>query len=195
MRVGTVRCEHYMRADIPGKGPVEFEGRALPEEAKHFDAVPFYKELSQDVQGWILDLRYAWARQRSAPSALVLRACDELESRIYSDRARVFAHLLKVHPDGNPAEICKEWLFGIITMREFAECRAVCHWTIHPQVGEVTHFLGVAMQIMRTMVATQNAERSPNEQIPMPEILAVIESRPEDEQIAFINAVLDSLTD
>jgi hypothetical protein len=73
-----------MRADIPGKGPVEFEGRLLPQGAKHLEALPFYKELPSDVQRWVLDLRYAWARLRSAPSGMVLRACDELETRIYT---------------------------------------------------------------------------------------------------------------
>jgi hypothetical protein len=184
-----------MRADIPGKGPIEFEGRVLPEGAKYFEVAPFYKALSPEVKRWILDLRYAWARERSAPSHLILRACDEIETRIYAERDSTFAHLKKIFPEFDPAEMCAEWLSALMTMRECAERCGVCVWTMHPQTGEVAYFLSVTIRIFKTMVTTQNAQRHQHEKIPNPAVLAIIESRSEEEQIAFINSVMDGLSD
>jgi len=126
---------------------------------------------------------------------LVLRACDELESRIYKEAERVRTHLLNVFPHENPAEVCQEWLSAIITMRACAEQRDVCSWTMHPLPGEVAYFLGVTMRLTKSMVATQNANRSANQQIPTPAVVDVIESKSEEEQIAFINSVVDGLSD
>ncbi len=184
-----------MRVDIPSKGPVEFQGCVLPEGAKHFEVLPFYKELAPDVQRWVLDLRYAWARLRSAPRGMILRACDELETRIYEETARIRTHLLKLYPEENPDEICAEYLSAIVIMRQCAEQTDICTWTMRPQPGEVAHFLGVTTRMTRSMVATQNAKRAPDEQISMPVVLDFIESRPEQEQIAFINSVVDGLSD
>src|SRR4030095_8531075 len=94
------------RIDIPGKGPLQFEGVTLPEGAKHFDAASFYSSLPNDIYDWVLDLRYAWGRERQAPSSLVLKACDEIESRIYSEREALFAHLRDIFKQDDPAEIC-----------------------------------------------------------------------------------------
>src|SRR5512133_1624073 len=184
-----------MRADIPGRGPVEFERRGLPEGAKHFESLPFCKELPSGIQKWVLDLRYAWGRERSAPSGLVLRACDELENGIYKKTERIRAHLLKVFPDENPDEICAEWLSALMIIRECAERADICTWTMRPQPGEVAYFLGVTMRITRSMIATQNAKRASDEEIAIPAVLNVIEARPEQEQIAFINSVVDGLSD
>ena len=152
-------------------------------------------ELPIDVQQWVLDLRYAWARQRSAPSALVLRACDELEDRIYKETDQVRAHFQKAFPKQNPSELCQEWLSAIMIMRSCAEQSEVCTWTMRPQAGEVDHFLGLAMRLLQSMVATQNSERAGDEQIPPPAVLNVIQSKSEAEQIAFINSVVDGLAD
>jgi hypothetical protein len=68
------------RIDIPGKGVIQFEGAALPKGAKYFEAASFYSSLPEDIKRWVLDLRYAWGRERQSPSRLVLRFCDEIES-------------------------------------------------------------------------------------------------------------------
>lgn len=184
----------FMRADIPGNGIIEFEGRTLTDGAKYFESAPFYTELSPEVKEWLLDLRYAWARERLAPSELVLRACDEIESRIYTERERIFAELPKVFPKVDPKEACSDWLADIMTMRKCAEGSNQCNWTMRPLPGEVAHFLGVTMRVYRSMIATQNAQRSRDQQIPTPPVLDFIESSPEEEQIAFINSVMDGLS-
>jgi hypothetical protein len=59
--------EHVMskrRIDIPGKGLIQFEGVTLPEGAKYFETASFYSLLPEDIRTWVLDLRYAWARER-----------------------------------------------------------------------------------------------------------------------------------
>ncbi len=114
---------------------------------------------------------------------------------MHKETERVKTHLMKVFPDENPAELCQEWLLAIMTIRTCAEQRELCTWTMRPQPGEVAHFLGFAMRIFKTMIATKNAKRTTGEHIPTPPILKVIESRPEEEQIAFINSVVDALSD
>jgi hypothetical protein len=184
-----------MRADISGNGPIEFESRVLPHGAKYFDLAPFYKELSPETKRWVCDLGHAWGRERSASSDLVLRACDELENRIHAERASILAHFSKAFPQNDPADLCENWLSAIMTMRECAEQRDECVWTMHPQEGEVANSLGTTIRIVKTMIATQNTKRSPDDQIPMPMILEVIKSRPEDEQITYINSIMDALSD
>lgn len=184
-----------MRADIPGNGPIEFEGHLLPEGAKQFAAVTFLHEISPEIRKWILDLRYSWARERSAPSSFIVNACNELEDRIYRDAELLQNKLSTAHPNVDPAIVCQEWLSSIVTMRKCAETKKVCTWTMRPLHGEVSHFLGVAKRLYQTMVATQNAKRPPQQQIPNPTILNEIDDCPEDEQIAFINAVVDGMSD
>ena len=88
------------RIDIPGKGLIQFEGTTLPEGAKYFEAASFYTSLPEDIKDWVLDLRYAWGRERQAPSSLVLRACNVMESRIHSDREALLAHLRDTFKEG-----------------------------------------------------------------------------------------------
>jgi hypothetical protein len=109
---------------------IQFEGVTLPEGAKHFEAASFYPSFPDEIKAWVLDLRYAWARERQAQSTLVLRACDEIEHRIYSDREGLFAHLRDIFKQADPAEICQEWLTAIQMMRGCAETRETCTWTI-----------------------------------------------------------------
>jgi hypothetical protein len=184
-----------MRADIPGKGLIEFEGRILPEGAKYFEFASFYGSLSADTRKWILDLRYAWARARSAPSDLVLRACGEIEDRIHSERSALFDHLQRRFPDVRPEEFWTEWLDAIATMRNCAEHCVKCEWTIQPQPGEVPHFLKVIQRIASTMIHTHREKYSAERLLPLRRVLEVIESCPESEQIRFINDVVDSLSD
>jgi hypothetical protein len=68
--------------DIPGKGLICFEGQILPEASKHFQLACFWENLPAEIREWTLDLKYSWARWREVPSSLVLRGCEELESRI-----------------------------------------------------------------------------------------------------------------
>lgn len=184
-----------MRADIPGRGPIEFEGRVLPEGAKYFECAPFYGSLPAEIRQWGLDLRYAWARVRSAPSRLVLQACDEIEHRIHSERAALFEHLRRRFPEARPDQLWFEWLEALSTMQECAERCSTCEWTIRPLPGEVQHYLGVTMRLARTLIETHRSEFSADQLRPLSGVLGVIESRPETEQIAFINSVVDSVSD
>ena len=144
------------RIDIPGKGLIHFEGLILPEGAKYYESASFFDSLSEETKKWVLDLRYAWGRKREAASPLVVRACDELEGRIYSDRAQLFAGLRETFKEADPAEICREWLSAIQTMRGCAESREVCHWTLPPEEGEVAYFLNQIILLVRSMEKKQD---------------------------------------
>src|SRR5215471_15215422 len=143
------------RIDIPGKGLIQFEGVTLPEGAKYFESASFYRCLPEDIKAWVLDLGYAWARERQASSALVLRACDEIEGRIYSDREALFQHLRGIFKQADPAEVCQEWLAAIQMMRQCAEQRNLCTWTVQPTDGEVAYFLEQMLRLVRSMEKTQ----------------------------------------
>lgn len=174
--------------DIPGKGVIQFEGEALPEGAKHFEAASFYSSLPEDMQGWVLDLRYAWGRERQSPSRFVLRACDEIESRIYSERETLFAHLRGVFKEIEPAEVCQDWLGAIQKMRASAENRDTCSWTVAPIEGEVAYYLTQIIRLVRGMEKTQQRSVLP------PGFVEHIQSAPEDEQVRFIIQTTDSLS-
>ncbi len=184
-----------MRADISGKGHIQFEGVELPEAAKHFDVLPCFRQLPNEMQSWIHDLEYAWARQRTAPSALVLRCLGELEARILREQDGIREHLRKALPELDTEGVLIEWLSAIMLMRNCAERVDHCVWTVEPEVGEVPHFLGVVTRIYRSMIRTQNSKRPPTDPIEIPKVLETIETRNEDEQIAFINLVIDALSD
>jgi len=176
------------RIDIPGKGLIQFEGTTLPEGAKYFEAASFFSAMPEDIKSWVLDLRYAWARERHAPSSLVLRGCDELESRIYSDRDVLFSHLRGIFKQADPAEICQEWLTAVQLMRGFAESRDTCTWTIAPADGEVAYFLTQAIGLVRGMEKAQNKAVLP------PGFVEHIQSAAEEEQVRFIIQTTDSLS-
>lgn len=176
------------RIDIPGKGLIQFEGVILPEGAKHFEAAPFYSSLPDNIKKWVLDLRYAWARDRQAPSSLVLRACDEIESRIYSEREALFDQLRGIFKQADPAEVCQEWLTAIQMMRQSAEQREVCTWTVQPANGEVPYFLEQMLRLVRSMEKAQNRTAIP------PGFVEHIKSAPEDEQVRFIIQTTDALS-
>ena len=184
-----------MRVDIPGKGPINIEGQELPLAAKHFEMLPFFKELPDEVRKWILDLKYAWARERTAPSSVIVRSLEEIEGRILSEREKVTEHLRMVAPETDANALYGDWLLAILTIREKAEKAGTCTWFIEPQTGEVAYYVGVVSRIYRSMLSTQNAQRSASEQIPIPEVLETIASKAENEQIAFINSVVDGLSD
>ncbi len=176
------------RIDIPGKGLIQFEGVTLPEGAKYFEAAPFYSSLPESIKKWVLDLRYAWARDRQAPSSLVLRACDEIESRIYSEREALFDHLRAIFKQADPANVCQEWLTALQMMRQCAEQRDVCTWTVRPADGEIAYFLEQTLRLVRSMEKAQNRTAMP------PGFAEHIKSAPEYEQVRFIILATDALS-
>jgi len=176
------------RVDIPGKGLIEFEGVALPEGAKYFDAAPFYEALPEDIRSWVLDLRYAWGRERKAPSSLVIRSCDELESCIYADRETLFTELRGIFTPDNPAEVCQEWLTAIQTMRKCAERQDACTWTVLPTDSEVAYFLAQMIALVQDMEKAQRASAFP------PGFIENILTATEAEQIRFIVQTADALS-
>ena len=176
------------RIDIPGKGLIQFETVTLPEGAKYFEAASFYSSLPENIRTWVLDLRYAWARDRQAPSSLVLQACNEIESRIYSEREALFDHLRGIFKQADPAEVCQEWLIAIQMMRQCAEQRDLCTWTVQPVNGEVAYFLEQMLRLVHSMEKTQNRTAMP------PGFIEHIKSAPEDEQVRFIIQTTDALS-
>jgi hypothetical protein len=176
------------RIDIPGRGPIEFEGITLPQSVKHLEAACFYSSLSEDVGEWILDLHYAWGRQRQASRKLVLKACAEIESRIHSERKNLEARLGEVFEDADPAEICQEWLTAIQTMRQCAEKSDVCTWTIKPMGREIAIHLDSMIKL------AQHAGKVQGSTILSPEFIKYIETAPEDEQLGFVTMMTDRLS-
>jgi len=176
------------RVDIPGKGLIRFEGVTLSEGAKHFEAASFFPSLPEDIRTWVLDLRYAWARERQAPSNLVLRACDEIEGRIYSEREALFAHLRSTFKQDDPAEICEEWLMVIQTIRGCAETRETCSWTMEPESGEIAYYLNQMIRMVGAMEKVQSRTAFP------PGFADRIKTAPEHEQVAFIHLITDALS-
>jgi hypothetical protein len=140
--------------DIPGKGLICFENQFLAEASKHFEFACFWKNLSVEIREWTLDLKYSWARWREAPSSLVLRGCEELENRIYSEHTDVVADLKKRFSEDDASTICHEWISSINTMRARAEQKDACRWTISPLEDEAQHFLGVVTRIIQTNAKT-----------------------------------------
>jgi hypothetical protein len=176
------------RIDIPGKGLIQFEGMTLPEGAKYFEAASFYSALPDDIKTWVLDLRYAWGRERRAASSLVLRACDEIERRIHDERETLFPHLRGIFKQTDPAEIYQEWLTAIQVMRECAETRKTCTWTVQPRDGEVAYFRDQMIGLVRAMEKAQSDTALP------PGFVDYIKSASEDEQVRFIIQTTDSLS-
>ena len=179
--------------DIPGKGLIYFEGQKLPEAAKHFELACFWKSLPDEIRIWTLDLHYAWARWREAPSDLVLRSCDELEKRIYASHSTLVSELSERFSGEDATEICRDWIFAINSMRSCAENREVCSWIISPLEGEVEHFLGIVSRVIHTQAKTLQAEKLYSG---MPadfaQYLEDVKAAPEKDQIAFIHRATDS---
>jgi hypothetical protein len=140
--------------DIPSKGLICFESEILPEASKHFELACFWKNLSVEIRQWTLDLEYSWARWREAPSGLILRGCEELESRIYSDHNGLVAGLRKRFSEDDTTTICHEWISSINMMRTWAEKKDVCRWTISPLENEAQYFLGVVIRIIQANAKT-----------------------------------------
>jgi hypothetical protein len=210
-----------MRMDIPGKGLISFERQKLPEAPKHFELACFWKNLSTEIREWTLDLKYSWARWREAPSSLVLRGCEEMESCIYSEHADLIAGLRKRFSEDDTTTICHEWISSINTMRTCAEKKDICRWTISPLEGEVQYFLGFSIRFIQTHAKTLETGkfkfqyrdktgkviRSSEETIHrdigsysglLPhfvEYLEYIQTATEKEQIAFIHQLTDSYSD
>jgi hypothetical protein len=148
-----------MRIDIPGSGPICFEGKLLPEAIKHLAAAPFYKALSPGAQRWVLNLRYCWGRLRQAPARTVIEACDEIEDHVYADRPGLFGHLREVFPNMAPESICADWLQALCLMREVAEKTDVCAWTMEPREGEIDYYLEQILQFMQAMEKQQQVKQ------------------------------------
>jgi hypothetical protein len=118
----------------------------------------------------------------------VLRACEEIESRIYSERETLFTHLRGIFKQADPAEICQEWLKAIQMMRQCAEARKTCTWTVQPESGEIAYYLTQMIGLVRGMERAQSRTALP------PGFVDHIESAPEDEQVRFIIQTTDILS-
>ena len=178
-----------MRIDIPGKGPIQFEGTPLPEAAKQFDEASFFRAISKEGGQFLLDLRYAWGRQRQAPSELVLRTCDEVESRIRAKPHGLFGIWKKWVSQPEDRQPTDEWLAAIQIMREAARVREVCRWTVVPVEGEGDFWLKQSLGFIRCMEKAQNKTMFP------PGFLDKLKSAPDEEKIQFLVRTTDAVTD
>lgn len=176
------------RIDIPGKGLVQFEGIPLPAFAKYMEATPYLASLPEDIRDWVLDLRYAWGRTRTAPSALVLRACDELERRMDTDTAALHAHLAEVFKGGDPEAVCAEWREAMRIMRGCAAGRDTCHWTIEPADDEVEYYVEQVVRLLRGMEKAQKTAFIPKG------YEAYIAQAPRAEKLRFVTEMTDALS-
>jgi hypothetical protein len=178
-----------MRIDIPGKRPIQFEGQTISDAAKYFELVPGYKDFPPDVQEWILDLKYAWARERQADSELIMRACDLLEEATHRNREKLFQSFKKVFPKEDSAELLQDWLLSITTIRSVAEGRGICCWTILPLDDEIDFFLKTCLALVRKAQTTQG------KQILSGDFFQRVENGSKEEKLKFINDVVDSYSD
>ena len=174
-----------MRIDIPGQGPIEFEGVALPQGAKHFDQASFFPSLKRDLQRWLLDLCYCWGREREASSQFVLGACDAIESKIRGGR------WLGIFPRraAEPHESTAEWVHAIQLMRQAAQSRKVVRWTIRPLNGEVDSMLKQNINMIRCMERAQGRSMFP------PGFLDQLRTAPDDEKVQFLLRSTDAISD
>lgn len=138
---------------------------------------------------WILDLKYAWARERQADSKLVIRSCDLLEEATFSNREVLSECFQKQFPKENPVELLQDWLHSISTIRAIAESRQICRWTIHPLDDEIDFFVKPCLALIRKAQATQGR------QILSEKFLLCIENGSKEEKLKFINDVIDSYSD
>ncbi len=178
-----------MRVDIPGKGPIQFEGKELSDAAKHFELVPNYKSLPLEIREWILDLRYAWGRTRQNESRLILKACDLLEETTYSNQTVLLEKFQKQFSKMNSAELLQDWLQTIVAIRKIAETCEVCAWTIEPIEGEIEFFVKPCLALVRKTQAAQGGK------VLSDEFLDNVETASREEQLKFINLVVDSYSD
>jgi hypothetical protein len=174
-----------MRIDIPGKGPIEFEGIPLPDGAKHFDQASFFPLLKKPVQRWLLDLCYCWGRKREASSRFVLRACDTLESRIRGGRWLGFF----TRRAAEPQEFTPDWLQAIESMRQAAQSRKVVRWTIRPLDGGIDCMLKQNINMIRCM------ERAQGESMFPPGFLDQLRTAPDGEKVQFLLRSTDAMSD
>ena len=178
-----------MRIDIPGRGPILFEGEELSDCAKLFEITPGFKTAPTDIVKSILDLHYAWARTRSSESTAILKMCDWLEADAFANKIVLQQNLKKYWPDDDSGELLQDWLLTILTIRKIAEARSDCSWTIEPIPGEARNFIKPCLSIIRTTQAIHKKQAFSEE------FLAGIESAAEAEQIRFIKLVVDSYSD
>jgi hypothetical protein len=174
-----------MRIDIPGKGPIEFEGMILPLGAKHFDQASFFPTLTKKVRRWLLDLSYCWGRERESSSRLVLGACDTLESRIQGGTwFGVFRR-----QGAKPQEFTTDWQEAIRLMRQAAQGREVVRWTIRPVDGEIDSMLKQNINMIRCMERAQGKSMFP------PGFLDRLRNAPDDEKVQFLLRTTDAMSD
>lgn len=175
------------RTAFAGGGPIIFQGIRLPHYAKYFYCCTLRHLLPDEVYEWTLDLRYCWAKQRQAPSAFVLNACDILEQHINAYRDALFNHILSLRPDANPDEVCKEMLEAISLMREHAKQTDTCVWTMQPQEGEIEKGVEQCMDLL------QNMEQFPRQRGLTEEQKVQLRAASDSIKINFINSCADSI--
>ena len=178
-----------MRVDIPGKEPIQFEGQTISDAAKYFDLIPGYNSFPSDIQEWILDLKYAWARERQADSELIKRACDLLEEATYGNQESLLQCLKKAFPKEDSAQLLQDWLLSIAKIRAITERREICCWTIKPLDDEIDFFVKPCLALVRKTQATQGKEMLTEK------FLQHIENGSKEEKLKFINDVVDSYSD
>jgi len=177
-----------MRVDIPGKGPIEFEGQKLSDVAKYFEITPDFHSFPKDSKQWILDLHYAWAKGRSAESELILKTCQLL--RIASQK-NVAALTEKIEKGFKvpAAQFLDSWFQSLETIGNIAAGRQVCYWIIRPEKGEADIFLKTAIKIITKNAHYQKAGRE------FKRLVETIPNAPEAEKIQFILDFTNSYSD
>ena len=178
-----------MRIDIPGKGPIEFEGRKLSDAAKYFEIAPGYHDFPADSKKWILDLHYAWANGRHADSELILKTCRLIEESSQQSKSVLVDTIQTRFPEILPDEFLHHWFDDLAVIREVASRCEVCYWIIRPESGEADLFLKTVVKII-TM--NQGFEKSPKE---FKDRLKSIPNASEAEKIKFILDFTDSYSD
>ncbi len=177
------------RVDWAGRGCVKFQGSNLPHYAKYFYVCIPHNTLPREIEDWTFDLRYCWGRQRKAPSDFIRKACDVLEQYIYANREDLFKHLLTLHPDCNPGEVCQELLQAINIVRAHAERSEICEWTMDPEEGEVEEALKICLAILHDMERAQQKSIITKEQ----ELQLLMAS--DAIKISFVNNLTDELSE
>lgn len=183
-----------LRLDFTGRGPVVFEGVVLPDEAKGFERLPFWEELTPAVQEWLLDLHYCWGRVRELPSDRVLRGVREVRRQLARDVPGLTARLRTAFPQVNDAEIeASLRRFGqTLDLIETATRQTqVCRWTVEPSEADLERNLTLAIRLVRDGLRDEFAPLDSN---PPPGFEFRVRTAPRAKQLAWLADVSDALT-
>ena len=178
-----------MRIDIPGKGPIEFEGQKLSDAAKYFEFVPGYQIFPADSKKWILDLHYAWAKGRSADSDVILRTCRLIETASRIEQPSLIEKARKSFPKISTEEFLKHWFESLAVISQTAAQREVCYWIIRPMADEVDLFLQTSIKVIQNNKGYERVSKEFKQR------LETIRHASEAEKIRFILDFTDSYSD